>query len=79
MLPHSIICTFLLPRDVRGSGEPALALGGDGIGHVAGQTCSVLVAGQHSELVADAGLEGLHYEGCLGLLDDGLPVFESLL
>ena len=75
----SVMLTFLLPGVVGGGGEPATTLCGDSVGWVAGLPCSILVAGQDSELVVGGGLESLHNEGCLGLLDDGLPVLKPFL
>ena len=71
--------TFFLPGVAGRGTEPTTTLCGDSVGRVTRLARPVLVACQDSELVGGGWLEGLHNEGGLGLLDDGLPVFEPPL
>ena len=57
--------------------QPPLGLRRDGDTRLAGLTGSVLVVGNHSELVGRTGLQCSNGEGTSWLLDDGLPTRET--
>ena len=76
---HIYTLTSFLSLDIGRGTKPATPLGGDRIRWIAVDTSSILVASQHTELVAGAGVECLHDERGLRLLDDGLPVLKAFL